>query len=85
MGWGLFTDELTGNTLGLRYLGTSEWLFLVRPQYTGSGGQERPGLETHLVMSTAVQGAVQRGSQAGSINKESGPDGQLGVVWTMAK
>ena len=37
-----------------------------------------PGRETQVVISTSVQGDVQRGSQPGRINKDSGPDGQQG-------
>lgn len=76
VGCGLLHGELTGNVSGLRDLGTAECQ--CRPQWTGSGGQEMPRLETHVVMSTSVQGDVQRGSQPGRINKDSGPDGQRG-------
>lgn len=37
-----------------------------------------PELETDSVMGTSVQAGVQRGRQAGDINKESGPDAQSG-------
>lgn len=77
VGWVVYTLEL-------RSFGTFEWLFLVRPQHIGSD-KVRRCLGWRHTWSWVRQGAVQRGSQACSINKESGPDGQLGVVWIMAK
>lgn len=56
-----------------------------RAPTAGSQGQEMPGLETHLVIHTSVQGGDQRGSQPGSINGRMGQMDDWGAVWTMAQ